>query len=236
MPKIAAPYPLTKAERLYHLCEGEERSHYDLTLQEGWEFLIHHRQANRQFRTPQFSASFLDALLEISRGSEREVAISYDTEKESMVFQWGEADNAGDNDAARVLTLLHTHPRATKNSLPATMHAVNDLYALIVFSRSQSSAAVSTVIGRICGGEMEVSSIAIEGAVLYTTNPQEKVWVESILALPRSKPLQEILIATKTAPLTVEVHPEKIAEIAGQQKFLEKWEKSALEFFGKPRK
>ena len=235
IPKIATTYPLTKTEQLYHLCEGDERSHYDFDA-EGWNYLVNHRQANRQFHTVQFSVSFLDALLEISRASEREVAVSYDTEKKSMIFEWGDAGNVAPQDAARVLTILHTHPRATKNSVPVTTLATHDLYSLIAFSRAQGSAAVSTVIGRVCGGELEVASVAMQGASLYVANAHEKLWIENMLALPMPEPLRKILTATKTAPLTVEVNPKKISEIVARQKFLKKLEKSALEFFGKAKR
>ena len=126
-----------------------------------------------------------------------------------------------------------SHPRSTKKSLPATTHAKHDLYGLIAFSRASGRTAASTVIGRICGGALEVSSVAMQGVTLFVANEYEKVWVGHILEIPMPDGLQKILTETKTAPLQVEVNPAKIEEIAKKQKFLETWEKSALEYFGK---
>lgn len=176
----SGPFSTPKESQL-QLCDGEEPKNL-MFYQEEWMLLNRHRVANKQVVVTNFDRCFLEELLDMSRSAGRELAIFYDHEERHVGISLGEPGNTTALDAFRFLTMFHTHPRADDESVPMTMHALNDLVSAYVYASAHVT-AVSVVAGKICGGEMELSIVAVEKDNIYVANSFERDLV--LLLLPQ---------------------------------------------------
>ena len=157
-------------------CQDGEPVRPSYQTKDRWELLTKLRQSNRTFVTPQFDYCFLQELTDISATAGREIIVGIDVRSGVFFSKWGDAKGrVGPQDPTNELVLLHTHPRATLRSSPATSHSEGDLSATLLFyvahrTEDPDLEIATTVTGRVCGGKMETSTIALSHDVLYVTS------------------------------------------------------------------
>ena len=208
----------TDTELKQQLCDEPEKSRNPAFSESEWKMIISHRGANRAFRTEQFSESFLAGILGLSLQQGREVGLVWDAKEKEFTAGWGSADSLKASNATIQLTIIHTHPRATLDSMPLTLHSLNDLQSVVIFATAQNRPALSTVVGKVCGGKMEMSSILVEKDKIFVANVFEKKLIDGNLNNPFPHGFEEVMKDRGIRKFSVEVNPQKIQDEAKRVK------------------
>jgi len=223
---------LSPIEKKYNLCKGgnpvyKNKPPANFNVQK-WKEIIELGKANEKFITPQFSICFLKEFLDISITAEREVAVHM-KRNGNYLLEYGLRGKTGNHDRQQVATILHAHPRSKLNHLHATAHSYLDIMQAVWFSVSNSRPIVSTVIGRICGGSFQISTMAVEGSTIYTTNSFERKIIADFIARMDVKS-EQLLKSYGKFPLKVTKDPTKVVELAAKYKLSGAHEKAFLEW------
>lgn len=204
----------TEGERRSGACRTET-SDYEPEI---YERLVGLRNANRAFVSRQWDPNFLRTFVDASRARGEEIGVIYDAESHRIALQYANGEGGGvlpAVDVTRYNTILHTHPRATAYPVAATMFSQSDLISLLIFSVSQQTTTSATVIGRICGGPLETSQIAVSGNTIFVTNSYELGWISHNLRILPS-PARDILRRAVPEGYRVEVNPARVNEIGAR--------------------
>jgi hypothetical protein len=174
---------ITDAEKQFKLCDGE------IPLTRGGiaydpetvAMLAKHRAENQECIETLLPRKTIEKFVDLSRRSAGEFFLQYSTESGTFISGIGEKGSTVEMNAAKTICLFHVHPRATHESLGATMHSFNDVLADMVFARNNQKEVVTIVAGKVCGGPLEISTIAYSGSNIYVENEPQREWVERIL-------------------------------------------------------
>lgn len=184
-----------------------------------------HRLANQRVATPQFSGCFLERLLQLSRTAGREIAVDFDARSQTVSVRLGEAGRMGSGyrDVSQTYSILHTHPRATEESLSVTTHHAPDLMAPIIFANYNKLETVSTTIGSVCGEAIDISIVAVSGSKIYVMNEFERNFIKFSIQKVMDD-IQPVLQSVGVKELSVEVNPGRVQQIAASLSLTEETE------------
>ncbi len=213
-PAGGEPNAPTAQEQQEGICDERGESTYEKSDSAQFKALTLHRTANRAMAPGPLSRCAMAEILEISRTLGREISVIVEASTGQFKIGWGNAGTSPPEDVTKTLSFFHTHPNATKQSLPLATHSPVDLTAALVFAAAQGRDAISTLVGTTCGGPMETSTVAVSGNVIYATNAQEKDWLAHLLNSTAFAPYKQLMTeAGLRTAYRVEINAEKVRAI-----------------------
>lgn len=228
----------SQAELAHNLCDGQTPKIPDSWPPYYRALIKIGRQFNQKAISSPLSYCGMQELTDISITAGREIAIRYNIPAQRFELRWGTASGLEEEgqDPTNQVTFFHTHPRATATAASSISHSLGDLSALILAylpRKEDNGEFISIVAGRICGGKLEISSIAIAKNTIYVANSAEATKVQErlhkIIALPQIR----AEVRKDIAALHLEVNPAEIARIAKGYQFSPQLENKILAFFRK---
>lgn len=226
---------ITPAEKESKFCPGLTGKQKDL-----YEEFGQTRLNSRKVSVSLFSPCFLEEVLALSRTAGKELGVHLSDNLRDVLGEVGEKGRVRSLNVTMEWGFLHTHPRATNESLPATLHSPEDLFGDIIYSIGQRRATITEVIGTVCGESIEKSVIGFAGKKIFVNNSTELeairrtlkiIFTEQSDSMNRARELLRKYGISKATDFEVSVAPDKIQQIARQYKFKPEAENMLLLYF-----